>query len=55
MYTSVHSDVSQESGCTTKGQAAFIKASQVLVWMRTLCCLIAVYTEIDCGHKSLLT
>jgi len=35
--TDVHSDVSQESGCTSKEQATFIKARKALMWMRTLC------------------
>jgi len=38
MYTSVHSDASQESGFTLKERATFIRASQALMWMRALCC-----------------
>jgi len=31
MYTGVHSDVSRESGCTSKEQAIFIKESQAYI------------------------
>jgi len=51
MYTGVHSDESQESGCTSKEQATFIKASQALMWVITF---IAVQAEINCGNKSML-
>jgi len=57
MYTGVHSDVSRKSGYTLKEQATFIKASQALMWMRTLCCF---YSSSDRNQlwkysKSLLT
>jgi len=55
MYTGAHSDVSRESGCTSKEQATFIKASQALMWMRTLRYFKAVQTEINCGNKSLIS
>jgi len=43
--TSVHSDVSRESGCTPKKQGAtFIKAKKALMWIRTLCWF---YTSTD--------
>jgi len=47
---------SQESSCTSEEQATFIKASQALMWVRTLCWFytVAVQTEINCGNKSLL-
>jgi len=37
MHTDVHSDLSWESGCTSKGKATLIKARKGLMWMRNLC------------------
>ena len=37
MYTGVHCNVSQESGCTSKGQATIIKARIASMWKLVVC------------------
>ena len=37
MYTGVHSNVSRESDCTSKGQATIIEARITLMWKLAVC------------------
>jgi len=54
MYTSVRSDVSQESGCTSKAAAIVIKANTALMWMTVVISYILGQTEIDYGFAHMI-
>ena len=50
MYTGVHSDVSQESGCTSKEQATCFKDKKVFDTLEMLLdCFIQHHIAFDCG------